>query len=82
MKNYANWLKDHAALCLKGDFSRWPEIYEYKIHRARADHLRKGKDELGYVQVKDENGDWKLTRQSIFKDELEHIERLKEEFSE
>ena len=78
--NYANWLKTHANLCLTGDFSRWPEFYEYKIHRARADHLRRGKDELAYASVKDSDGNYKLIKQSAFKDDLEHIEKLKKEF--
>jgi hypothetical protein len=80
LKNFSNWLKEHASLCLSGDFSKWPLFYEYKIQRARADHLRRGKDELGYTRVKDADGNWKLIRQSIFKDKLEHVERLKKEF--
>jgi hypothetical protein len=80
--NYANWLKSHANLCLIGDFSQWPKFYEYKILRARADHLRRGKDELGYARVKDVDGNYKLIKQSIFKDKLEHVEKLKREFSE
>ena len=79
--NYANWLKTHANLCLIGDFSRWPEFYEYKIHRARADHLRRGKDELAYASVKDSDGNYKLIKLSVFKDKLEHVEKLKKEFS-
>ncbi len=79
--NFANWLREHANLCLKGDFSRWPVFYEYKIYRARADHLRRGKDELGYAQVKDADGNWKLIKQSIFKDKLDHVDKLKKEFS-
>jgi len=81
LKNYANWLKAHANVCLKGDFSRWPEFYKYKIHRARADHLRRGKDELAYASVKDSDGNYKLIKQSVFKDKLEHVEKLKKEFS-
>jgi len=80
--NFSNWLKKHADLCLKGNFSEWPRFYEYKIYRARADHLRRGKDELGYARVKDADGNWKLIRQSIFKDKLEHVEKLKKEFPE
>jgi|SRR5687768_14899540 len=82
LANYANWLKSHANLCLEGNFSKWPKLYEYKIRRARADHLRSGRDELGYARVKDTEGNWKLIKQSIFKDDLEHIERLKKEFPE
>src|SRR5215212_479006 len=81
LANYADWLKQHADLCLKDDFSRWPEFYEYKINRARADHLRLGKDEIGYAQVQDNDGNWKFIKQSIFKEDLEHAEKLKKEFS-
>jgi hypothetical protein len=80
LANYANWLKSNAQLCLEGDFSQWPKFYEYKTHRARAEHLRRGEDELGYARVKDTEGNWKLIKQSIFKDDLEHIEKLKKEF--
>ena len=80
LANYANWLKVHSNLCLEGDFSRWPEFYEYKIHRARADHLRLGKDDVAYARVKDADGNYKLIKQSAFKDDLEHIEKLKKEF--
>jgi hypothetical protein len=80
LSNYARWLKEHDNICLRGDFSRWPKFYEYKIHRARADHLRRGKDELAYARVKDPEGNYKLIKQSAFKDDLEHIEKLKQEF--
>ena len=80
LKNYANWLKSHANLCLKGDFSQWPKFYEYKINRARADHLRLGKDDVAYARVKDSDGNYKLIKQSIFKTKLEHVEKLREEF--
>lgn len=81
LATYANWFKRHADLCLMGDFSKWPLFYEHKIYRSRADHLRRGKDELGYERVKDTDGNWKLIKQSIFKDKLDHIEKLKKEFS-
>jgi len=80
LANYAKWLMAHANLCLEGDFSQWPKFYEYKIHRARADRLRRGKDELAYARVKDADGNYKLIKQSAFKDDLEHIEKLKKEF--
>lgn len=80
LANYASWLKAHANLCLKGDFSQWPKFYEYKTHRARADYLRLGQDELVYARVKDSDGNYKLIKQSAFKDDLEHIEKLKKEF--
>ena len=81
LANYASWLKAHADLCLKGNFSQWPAFYEYKIMRMRADHLRHGRDELGYVRIRDNEGKYKLVKQSIFKEDFEHIEKLKKEFS-
>ena len=81
LSHYSNWLKTHANLCLEGDFSQWPKFYEYKIYRAQADHLRRGKDELVYVRVKDIDGKYKLIKQSAFKDDFEYIEKLKKEFS-
>ena len=78
--NFSNWLRRHADICLIGDFLLWPKLYEYKIMRARADHLQRGKDELGYSRVKDANGNSKLIKQSIFKEKLEHVEKLKKEF--
>jgi hypothetical protein len=80
LSNYASWLRAHANLCLEGNFSRWPKFYEYKIHRARADHLRLGKDDVAYARVKDADGNYKLVKQSLFKAKLEHIEKLKKEF--
>lgn len=80
LTNYAKWLIAHADLCLAGDFSQWPKFYEYKILRAKAERLRRGDDELVYTEVQDDQGNWKLIKQSIFKDQLEHIEKLKKEF--
>lgn len=82
LANYASWLREHATLCLTGDFSRWPKFYEYKIYRARAEYLRRGKDELVYTEVKDANGNRKLVKQPIFKDKWEHVEKIKKEFPE
>ena len=81
LANYANWLRIHANLCLEGNFLPWPKLYEYKVLRARADHLRRGKDELGYARIKDAHGNYKLVKQSIFRDKLEYVEKLKKEFS-
>jgi hypothetical protein len=79
--NFAVWLREHANLCLTGDFSRWPKFYEYKMLRLRADCLRRGEDELEYVEVKDADGNYQLVKQPIFKDKFDYIEKLKKEFS-
>lgn len=81
LSNFSSWLQQHANICLKGDFSRWTEFYEYKIYRTRADYLRRGKDEIGYARMKDTDGNWKLIKQSIFKDKIEYVEKLKKELS-
>jgi len=81
LENFSNWLKRHTSLFLEGDFSQWPKFYEYKIRRAQADQLRRGKDDLVYVRIKDVDGKYKLIKQSIFKDDFECIEKLKKEFS-
>lgn len=82
LANFSNWLKEHANLCLTGDFSRWPRFYEYKIRRLRADCLRRGEDELVYARVKDAEGNYKLVKEPLFKKEFEHIEKLKKTFPE
>lgn len=81
LRNFSNWLKAHANLCLEGNFFQWPRFYEYKIQRTRADHLRQGRDEFTYARIKDADGHYKLVKQSLFKAKLEHIEKLKKEFS-
>jgi hypothetical protein len=81
LENDAGWLREHAGLCLTGDFSRWLEFYEYKVERARAESLRRGEDELVRAMVKDAEGNWQMTKRLIFADQLEHIEKLKKEFA-
>lgn len=81
LRNFSSWMKEHAYLYLEGELSLWIKLYEYKVHRARADHIRRGENELEYAQIKDSDGKWKLIKQPIFKDELEHIEKLKKELS-
>jgi len=79
LKNYANWLKEHADLCLSGSFSRWPEFYEYKINRLMADEFRKGGKEFVKAVVKDENGKLKTIDRPIFQRERDHLMKLKKE---
>lgn len=81
LNKFADWLKENASLCLEGELSWWLKFYEYKINRARADHLRLGKDEQGYARIKDPFGNWKLIKQSVFFERLEHVEKLKKELS-
>jgi len=79
LKNYANWLKENADLCLSGNFSRWPELYEYKINRLMADELRRGGKEVVKAVVKDENGTLKTIERPIFQREKDHLLKLRQE---
>jgi hypothetical protein len=79
LENYAHWLKENADLCLVGNFSRWPELYEYKINRLMADELRRGGKETVMSVVRDENGTLKTIKRPIFQRERDHLERLKKE---
>src|SRR5215207_11681267 len=79
LKNYANWLKENAELCLLGNFSQWPEFYEYKINRLIADELRRGGKEVVLAVIKDENGIFKSIERPIFQRERDHLSKLKKE---
>jgi hypothetical protein len=79
LKNYAEWLKDNADICLLGDFLRWPDFYEYKINRLMADELRKGGKEIVLAVVKDENGVLKTIERPIFQREKDHLAKLRKE---
>jgi hypothetical protein len=81
LKNYANWLKLNAKFCLMDDFFYWPDFYEYKILRARADYLRSGKDEMVLTPIKGENGKLKLEKQPHFKEKLDYAKKLREEIA-
>jgi hypothetical protein len=79
LKNYANWLKENSSLCLLGNFSRWPEFYEYKINRLMADELRRGGKEFVKAIIKDENGALKTIERPIFQRERDHLAKLRKE---
>ncbi len=81
LENYANWLKEYAGLCLLGDFSRWPELYEYKINRLIADEFRRGGKEYVKAVIKDESGKLKMIVRPIFQREKDYLERLKKELA-
>jgi hypothetical protein len=81
LRSFSEWLRTHAYLFLKEDFSLWPKLFEYKIYRARAEKLRRGEDDLVYTMITDEDGKRKLVKQSAFRDDLEYVERLKKELS-
>src|SRR3989304_4951965 len=79
LKNYGNWLKENADFCLLGNFSRWPEFYEYKINRLMADELRAGGKEVVLAVVKDGYGALTTIERPIFQRERDHLTRLRKE---
>jgi hypothetical protein len=73
--DYSIWLRQYAEPFLRGNFSQWLEIYEYKVSRLRAAHIRSGKEE--FVRTTGQN---KNERISIFQNSLDYLEKLREEY--
>ena len=75
LADYSRWLRQYAEPFLRGDFSQWLELYEYKVIRSRAAHIRSGKEEL--VRTVGQNKDERI---SIFQSSLDYLEKLREEY--
>jgi hypothetical protein len=75
LADYSKWLRQYAEPFLRGDFSQWLEIYEYKISRTQAAYIRSGKEE--FVRTVGRN---KEERISIFQSSLDYLEKLREEY--
>lgn len=75
LSDYSKWIRLYAEPFLRGDFSKWLEIYEYKINRNRAAYARSGKKEI--IQI---NNRGTYYMRSVFKDSLEYLERLRDEY--
>ena len=75
LADYSRWLRQFAEPFLRGDFSKWLEIYEYKVNRTRAAYIRSGKNEL--VRTVGQNKDARI---SIFQNSLNYLEKLREEY--
>ncbi len=79
LKNYANWVRENADLCLLGNFLQWPAFYEYKINRLIADELRRGGKDTVMSLTRDENGSLKTIKRPIFQKEKDHLAKLRRE---
>jgi hypothetical protein len=75
LSNHSNWLRQYAEPFLRGDFSQWLEIYEYKVFRARAAHIRSGKEE--FVRTTSRH---KEELVSVFQSNLDYLKSLREEY--
>ena len=75
LSDYSKWLRQYAEPFLRGDFSQWLAIYEYKVSRMRAAHIRSGKEE--FVRTTSLARDKRI---SIFQNNLAYLENLREEY--
>ena len=75
LADYSRWLRQYADPFLRGDFSQWLKLYEYKVIRSRAVHIRSGKEE--FVRTIGQNKDERI---SIFQSSLDYLEKLREEY--
>jgi hypothetical protein len=78
LSDHARWLKQYAEPFLKGDFSQWLEIYEYKIARMIGELKRSGRSEycLRFVGI-DQKGKPAYVQEHIFIKSLDYIAGLR-----
>ena len=74
LADYSNWLRQYSEPFLRGDFSSWLEIYEYKVNRNRSAYARSGKKEFVPAGSQDKDH-----RESVFRSSLAYLERLRKE---
>jgi hypothetical protein len=75
LADYSRWLRQYADPFLREDFSQWLELYEYRVTRSRAAHIRSGEEE--FVRKVGQNKDERI---SIFQSSLDYLEKLREEY--
>jgi hypothetical protein len=80
LSEHAQWLKQYAAPFLRGDFSQWLEIYEYKVSKMIGELKRSGRNEycLRFVR-NDENGKPVYVQEHAFSKSLDYLARLRTE---
>jgi hypothetical protein len=81
LADYSKWLRQYADPFLRGDFSKWLDIYEFLIARQFAEHIRSGKDEfvLRFIGL-DEKGEPVHEKRKIFQNSFDYLEKLKHEY--
>ncbi len=75
LADYSRWLHQYADAFLRGDFSRWLDIYEHKVLSSRAAYIRSGKQEL--VRTVSDDPDKRI---SVFQSDFEYLDRLRQEY--
>lgn len=75
LSDYSKWLREYANPFLLGDFTLWPQIYEFSVINSRAAHIRSGKNE--FARSISQNKEESI---SIFQNDFDYLERLKKEY--
>ncbi len=78
LSDEARWLRKYADPFLRGDFSRWLELYEYKVAAQKAEYARRhgGKENVGLIMKRGEDGIMrKLGEKTLWQDYLEELRK-------
>ncbi len=79
LADHARWLQQFAHPFLKGDFSLWYDLYNYKIQRMIGEQKRSGSNEFALRLIgKDDNGKSIHQKVHIFQSSFDYLESLKD----
>jgi hypothetical protein len=77
--NEAHNFRKYADKFLRGEYSQWFEIYEYKVERIKADYARRWGKELVNLEIKmGSDGKQYFSGQKTF--EQDYLEKIREEY--
>jgi hypothetical protein len=77
---YASFVRKYAQPFLRGDFSQWPEIWDYSVKKGIAQQVDYGRSEYIDVVVPDGNGKFRrVGKKHLYQDKLDYIKQLKAE---
>ncbi len=77
---YAKLIRRYAEPFLLGDFSQWPEIWDYYVKKGIAEQVDYGRSEYVDVVVPDGNGKFRrVGKKHLYQEKLDYIKQLKAE---
>lgn len=80
LEAYARLIGRYAKPFLLGDFSQWPEIWDYSVKKGIAQQIGYGRSEYVDVVVPDDSGKYrKIGKKHLYQDKLDYIKQLKAE---
>lgn len=80
---YAKLIQKYAKPFLLGDFSQWPQIWDYSVKKGIAEQVDYGRSE--YIDVVVPDGDGKFRRvgkKHLYQEKLDYIKQLKAEMKQ